>query len=335
MKPNIKHVAKAAGVSISMVSRVLTGRGYVREDKKEKVRKVVREMGYHPSALARGLRDRRTRTLGLLFSWISQPTMGDYYYREILSAAIEVCARRGYELLVSNFVGRLDDEGGGRCLQFLGDTRLEGVLMLAPRVPPSELRRMAARASSKVVLINHHQKGLNCVDTDQRAGMEAALRHLVSKGHRRIGFLAGETGLVSNASERWLAFREGMLRRGLARGGELVFKGVFTAESGEQGARALLGRDRPPTALVASSDLMAEGAMRVLGRLPPGRRPDLVGFDDRPESARPELALTTLRQPFYELGREATEALIALIEGKAGEPLELLLPMQLVVRKSA
>src|SRR4029079_5831556 len=98
MKTTIVDVAKAAGVSVSVVSRVLMGRGYVNAGKREHILKTMRELDYHPSPLAKGLRDGRTNTLGLLFFWLRTPFLPDYYQREILAGVLDTCVARNYQL---------------------------------------------------------------------------------------------------------------------------------------------------------------------------------------------------------------------------------------------
>lgn len=335
MKFNITDVAKAAGVSASMVSRVLTGRGYVKQGKRDAVLKVVREMQYFPSQLAKGLRDRRTKTLGLLFSWLHGPTVADYFYREILSAVIEVSAASGFQILISNFTGRWDDGDSYVARQLLNDARVEGVLLLAPRVPPSALVRLVNESPRRSMLVCHTEKALSYVDADQAGGMEMALSHLCARGHRRIGLLAGEVQLVSNAAARQKAFIAGVRRRGLPAGAELIRKGRFDRESGFQGMKELLALKKPPEAVVASSDHQAVGAMDALLQIPKNRRPALISFDGRPEAADKNYQITTLRQPFHQIAKIATEAMIKGLELKSQAPTQITLPMELIRRQSA
>jgi len=335
MKFNINDVAKAAGVSASMVSRVLTGRGYVKQDKREKVEKIVREMGYFPSMLAKGLRDKRTKTLGLLFSWLNGPTVADYFYREILSAVLEVCAAKGFQILISNFIGRWDDGDGYMARQLLNDARVEGVLLLAPRVPPPALVKLVTESTRRSILICHTEKALSYVDADQVGGMETALDYLSARGHKRIALLTGEVQLVSNAAARQKAFIEGIKKRGLAGEASLIRKGRFDHDSGYQGMKELLAMKNPPQAVVASSDIQAIGAMDAMLELPKEKRPALISFDGRPEAADKNYQITTLRQPFYQIAKIAAEEMIKSLEDKVNKTVQITLPMELIRRQSA
>jgi LacI family transcriptional regulator len=335
VKKNIKDVAKAAGVSISMVSRVLTGRGYVRKDKREKVEKTVQELGYYPSQLAKGLRDKRTKTLGLLFSWLNGPTVGDYFYREVLSAVVEVCAARGYQILISNFIGRWDDGDSIHVRRILNDARVEGVLLLAPRVPPSMLIKLIKESPRRTILVCHTEKALSYVDADQAGGMQMALDYLTGLGHKRIGFLSAETQLVSNAAARYKAFVEGMRQRRLPLDAALLKKGRFDRESGFGAMKELLTLQQPPSAVIASSDLQAMGAVDAMAALPKEKRPAMVSFDGRPEAGSKDYQITTLRQPFYQIAKLATEEMIKGLDDDLSKKIQITLPMELVRRQSA
>lgn len=335
MKINILDVAKAAGVSPSMVSRVLTGRGYVKQEKREKVEKIVRELGYFPSMLAKGLRDKRTRTLGLLFSWLNGPTVSDFFYREILSGVLDVCAAHGFQILISNFIGRWDDDNGHVARQILNDARVEGVLLLAPRVPAPALIKLVQESSRKSILVCHTEKALSYVDADQVGGMETALDYLMARGNKRIALLAGETQLVSNAAARQKAFIDGIRKRGLPTEAAYIRKGRFDHESGFKGMQELLALKQAPQAVVASSDLQAIGAMDALRSVPKDKRPALISFDGRPEAAGKDYQITTLRLPFHQIAKVAAEEMIKSLEDKTSKTVQITLPMELIRRQSA
>jgi DNA-binding LacI/PurR family transcriptional regulator len=334
MKTTIVDVAKAAGVSVSVVSRVLMGRGYVNAGKREHILKTMRELDYHPSPLAKGLRDGRTNTLGLLFFWLRTPFLPDYYQREILAGVLDACVTRNYQLLINNFMGEMQDLEADRfqCKRIVKDPRAEGLLVVNP---PEALMEVFRKAPERVVLVNRQDPKLSFSDADQQAAMQALVEHLIAKGHTRIGLLAGDTQRDSSAEPRKLAFQESMKKQGLALEPELIFEGHFSEDSGSVGARYFAGLENPPTALVASTDSMALGALRYLRGLAPKKRLAIVSIDDSPDAALPENALTTMHQPFYEMGRKAAETLIQRLAAPESEPVQSLLPMQLIVRKSA
>ncbi len=328
-KTTIVDVAKAAGVSVSVVSRVLMGKGYVQAQKRERILRTMRDLDYHPSPLARGLRDRRTNALGLVFFWAHSPVLVDFYQREILAGVLDACVSRSYQLLISNFVTQLDDmeQAQYELRSIVSDPRVEGLLVLNPPLPFMDVLR---KVSKRVLLINRQEAGLSFVDADQHQAVHDLVQRLAGRGHKRIGLLAGNPERDGSAGLRIEGFRQSMAKLGLDCPPELVWDGAFTVESGREGASQLLKLPQPPTALVASTDHMAHGAMEVARQL--GRKVDVVGIDDMPESGAE--GLTTMRQPFYEMGKAATETLIKRIAAPAAPPLTVLLPMKLMERKS-
>jgi LacI family transcriptional regulator len=329
MKTTIRDVAKEAGVSISMVSRALSGRGYVAKATADRIREVVARLGYYPSPLAQGLRDRGTKTLGILFGWQPDNLVKNFYTGGILAGIFEASVKSGYQILVNDLMGATDKwEEGPECQRILNDTRVEGLLLVAP---PPLLIDAFRHAPYHVVLVNHQDPGYHFVDADQEDAVRRLMGHLAAKGHKRIGFLGGDH-FDSAAEIRYAAFHASVSSLGLDPGECPVFHGSFRRDSGAQGARELMSLPNPPTALVASTDLMAMGAMEETAG---PHRPDVVGIDDHPEAGSPKYGLTTMRQPIFEMARLATEFLIqGGVQGQK-EPFQVKLPMQFIKRGSA
>jgi LacI family transcriptional regulator len=333
-KPTIVDVAKAAGVSVSVVSRVLMGQGYVLAAKRDKILSTMRELDYHPSPLAKGLRDRRTNTIGILFFWLRAPVLPDYYQREIIAGILDGCVTEDYQMLVNNFVGELSDLENAKyqCQRIIKDPRVEGVIVINPPLP---LMEVFHKAPERCVLVNRQEAEMSFADGDQAAAMRAMVAYLAAKGNRRIGLLGGNPAKDGSDQQRRAGYREGLKAQGLDFDPELVWNGTYTFESGLEGARHLLGLRRLPTAIIASSDRMALGALDLIRQLPSSRQIAVTGFDDIPEASLESNSLTTMRQPLYEIGRAAAEIMIKR-EGKPSKkPVQVLLPMELILRKSA
>jgi LacI family transcriptional regulator len=329
MKATIRDVAKEAGVSISMVSRALSGRGYVGKETGERIRSVVKRLGYHPSPLAQGMRDRGTRTLGILFGWQPENLVTNFFTGQILAGVFEASVKSGYQILVNDVMSEVQGwEDGPECQRILNDTRLEGLLLVAP---PQLLVSAFKNAPYRVLMVNHQDPAFDFVDADQAAAVKGLFAHLLAKGHVRIGFMAGGDFNPAAAS-RLAAFQACAAEAGLAPEQAPIFHGQFHRESGAEGGRHFMSLPRLPSAVIASTDLMALGALEAFRSLPRELRPAVAGIDDHPEAAAG--GLTTMRQPFFEMSRLATEALIKGLEGKPGE-FQLRIPMELVVRDSA
>jgi len=291
-------------------------------------------LDYHPSPLARGLRDRRTNTVGLLFFWLRAPILPDYYQRELLAGVLDGCVSLNYQILINSFVGELDDveDAKYRCRRFVKDPRTEGLLVVNP---PEILLDVFHKESRRIVLINRQDKDLSYVDGDQVSAVVKVVDYLLAKGHRRIGLIAGNPTLDGSDGPRREGYRIALEAHGIAFDPALVWSGSYSEASGREGARHLLALANAPTALVTVSDRVALGALDSVRQLSPARPVAVTGFDDIPEAAFEGNALTTVRQPIYDLGRNAAEILISSSGAEAPSLQQRLMPMELILRKSA
>jgi DNA-binding LacI/PurR family transcriptional regulator len=344
-KPPKRHVtltdiAAAAGVAPMTVSRVLNGSGYVSAETREKVLAALRKMNYRPNGLARALKRQRTETVGLVLGDIANP-----FAAELSRGVREVLAARGYNLFIC--VSEQSAKEDLAAFDSLLDHRVDG-LIVATRASKLGNDRLAeiVEAGTPVVAIGrdfrHPQADLVTAD-HLRGGYEAA-QHLISLGHRRIGFIG-----VSLTSGLWLrrfqGYLEALREHGLPVEEELVAgggasaeqPGYATEEMGYEGMRQLLALREPPTAVFARNDFAAFGAMNAIKRAGLRIPQDIaiVGYDDVPLASHTSPPLTTVRQPTREQGRLAAELLLRRIESR--EPVareERIFACELVVRES-
>lgn len=321
-------MAAAAGVSVATVSKVINGRYGVAAATLAKVQAVIDELGYESSLVARSLRSLRTNVIGILVADIEP------FSAELLKGAASAIRARGYELIVYSGSGHGKDRSGWerRYISRLGGTLTDGIILVTPTVVDVEVDDTAP-----LVAIDPHTgpSSLPSVHGDNLAGAMTATGHLLGLGHRRIGFLAGRPDLES-ARQREQGYRDALAAAGIVVDDDLIRVGDYELESSEEPARQLLTLDDRPTAVFAANDLSAIQTMRVarsLGLDVPGDV-SVVGFDNIPESALVEPPLTTIDQSIQEMGRQAVELLIDLIEGTTDRPQQITLPTRLVVRQS-
>ena len=323
----IADVAARAGVSIATVSRVVNDRYGVSADTVERVRRVIDELGYESSLIARSLRSQRTNVLGILVSGIEP------FSAELLKGAARALRDTEFELVV--YSGGMSGEDGWerRYLSRVGGTLTDGIILVTPTV-------VEVDASYPVVAVDPHVGGSSVptIDSQNFEGAVMATEHLISLGHRRIGFLAGRSDLVS-ARRREEGYRAALDAAGIATDPDLVQAGAFTAEAAVEPARRLLTMTDRPTAVFAANDLSAAEVIRVAAGLGLSVPDDLsvVGFDNIPESALTEPPLTTIDQSIQAMGFAAVEVVTELIRHpeRAGErPMHRTLPTDLVVRRS-
>jgi LacI family transcriptional regulator len=343
----MSDIATRAGVSPTTVSFVLNDRHEavrISEKTRKKVLQAAEELGYRSNQLARAMRTGNTRMLGALGGDSSEEPVG-----KMLAGALEAADNQGYTLKILRF----DSMGGSpkQVIRRSSELRLMGVMAL--HLPPdmlTELHTEARQYGYPLILMDARSETTEVpqVASDDEGGIEAGVEHLVSLGHKKIAFISGEE-LSSLSKMREDAFIASMKRHGLPVPDYYRARGDYkTHASSVEGARSLLTLppDRRPTAIFAFGDLIAMATFQVatsLGLQLP-RNLSVVGFANMraAEFANPQL--TTIDQPFTEMGRKAVEMLLKVIgpeeSGHAHEPKEplentrLLLPTRLIVRAS-
>ncbi len=326
----ITDVARAAGVHPSTVSRALHRADLpLRPETRRRVLAAVERLGYRPSALARSLRLRRTLTLGMLVPDITNP-----FFPPVIKGAEDAAQARGYNLILCNTEDLPEREA--TYLAVLRERQVDGLLIASSRMSDRVITALR-RDGFPFVLVNRSARGAElAVTVDNRAGAGAAIAHLASLGHRRIGHLAGPQ-MTTTGVERAAGVRAALRRHGLAaEPGLWVESEAYSEEAGYRAARWLLVREDPPTAIFGANDLIALGALRAAReaglRVP--QDVSLVGFNDIPQAELLEPALTTVRVPQYEMGEAAARMLIARLEGGAIAERRIVLEVVLVVRAS-
>lgn len=323
-KPTITDVAKKAGVSKSLVSLVMRGERHVSAVRREAVQKAVAELGYRPNAMAQGLVQRRTRILGVMVS-----DLHNLFFADVSAGIQDQAARSRYRVLTNtgNRVAAQEDEAIETLLQL----RADGLILAGPLLES----RLIVKASKEVpmVLVGRAAEAasLDSVTNDDHAGAVMVVEHCASLGHKLIAHIDGGQG--AGASARRQGYEDAMRRLRLARHIEVI-PGSFTEEGGHNGALRLLELRPQPTAVFASNDLAAIGALNALEER--GLKvPDditLVGYDNTSLAALRHLSLTTVHQPRLEMGQMAVSMLIERIEEGRTRPRRAVLTPSLVVR---
>ena len=328
-RATIADVARAAGVHASTVSRALNPatRGMVTEAVVARVAEVADRLGWRPSALAAGLRTRRSRTIGILV-----PDLVNPIFPPIVRAAETLLAAQGYATLVAN-----TDNDAAReelLINRMAEHLVDG-LMLASAAEGSRAIGLCARWRIPAVLINRRLPGVDCsaVTNDDRHGIGLAVAHLLALGHRRIAHLAGPPG-VSTAIDRRAGFFESLGQAGLAPAA-VVDAEAYTRDAGRAAMERLL--DGPAfTAVVVANDMLCLGVYDVLKARGLRAGPDLsvTGFNDMPFVDLIDPPLTTIRIQHAAMGREAAETLLAAIAEPEAAMRDVRLMPELVVRAS-
>jgi len=324
--PTILDVARRAGVSKSLVSMVTRGEPGVSEEKRLAILKAIKELDYRPNAMARGLVQRRTRMLGVMISNLRNPFFG-----AVVSGIQTRAADLGFRVLFNT--GDRVPEMEERAIESLLELRVDGLILASPRVPDEFISRVGHAVPVVVLNRNTVGKTSDSVTNDNIAGARLAVEHCVSFGHRRIAFIEGGSGAgARNRHEGYLrAMREFDLADEI-----ITVLGKHTEEGGYRGATELLKLKPFPTAIFASNDLCAIGAMNAMDEAGLSIPEDvsLVGYDNNRMAALRNISLTTIDQPGDNMGRSAVDRLTERVAGHRTDPSHEVVAPSLVVRRT-
>ncbi len=326
-RPTLHDVAARAGVSARTVSRVVNGEAVVSEATATVVQTAIDELGYRPNLAARSLINRRSGMVALLVTSMNNPFFGEF-----ADAVRAAAAARGLTLVLASS----DDDPAAQeqLLRKLESHAIEGVIGFCAAGGEASIAELQQRGTP-FVLVNDElpPPGVASVSVDLDQGARLAVAHLVERGHRRLGMLAGELD-GDRLGPREIGFTEACAAAGVA---ATIVDAPHTVEGGADGLTRLLAAEPATTGVFALNDLMAAGAIQaaaVLGR----RVPDdlaVVGCDDIQLSSLLHPPLTTVRNDPRALGELAVSTLVGMIDGAAPAPAPGRLAVELVVRDSS
>ncbi len=331
-RPTMKDVASRADVSKSTVSHVINETRFVEDETKQRVLEAIKDLGYRPSMVARGLALQRTHTLGLVIVDMANP-----FFSELACGVLDAANAQGYDVFVCNSGAKVKAEM--QALHSLADHNADGVIVFPSWRNEQRLREFA-ESNRPLVVVNrdfqpHPDIGQIFMDTYK--GARLAVDHLAGKGHRAIGMLAGYVA-YSPVFRRVRGFDDAMAACGLPlRDGWVKPVAQPTIVRGREAAGELLAQHPELTAIFAYNDLLAMGAIQACQEM--GRRvPEdcaIVGFDDIQMAELFTPSLTTVHVDKYELGRQAVTLLLKMLEEPETEIQPVFLDVRLVIRESA
>lgn len=319
-------------MSVATVSRVLNDYPDVSPETRARVWEAVRRMRFVPDRTARSLVTGRGNVIAVILeTGEGHPDLLHPFFQEVLVGLKRSVGASLYDLLLLSTPE--DDDGYQRRIRH---HRVDGVVLMGARgADPRIAEVVDTGVPCMAVDLDVAGPRAGSVSSDNIEGAAMAVRHLHELGHRRIALIGGPADTIPGA-ERMTGFRREAARLGLRRTRGYVQEGDFYPESGRAAMLALLDLPRPPTAVVAASDLMAAGAIQAVAERGLGVPEDVavVGFDDIQIAALLQPSLTTIRQDKQGLGTAAAEALVRLIADPQMEAPIITLPVELVVRES-
>ena len=325
----INDIAIRAGVAPSTVSRVLTGNGYAGKKTRDRVRRAADDLAYSPNRVAQSLRLNQTKTLGLVIADVENS-----FYSRIAKTVELVAKRAGFHVVLCN--SNDDPQEERECLKLLIKLRVDGILITPTGQNAAHLRSLLLRGS-RIVQLDRKVSNLRCdsVVVNNRKGAEAAVGHLIRRGHRRIGLLAGEID-VTTGRQRLEGYRVALRKHGIPFDPSLVRQSNFLRATAVDAARSLFNMAELPTAVFAANNVLAESCLFVLKELGLSRDVSLIVFDDAPWMQLIERPLTVVVQPIEELARTAATLVLQRVqEPEPSNPVSIVLEPTLIIRDSA
>ncbi|MBD1378727.1 LacI family DNA-binding transcriptional regulator [Metabacillus arenae] len=298
MSITIKDVAKKANVSASTVSRILNNLPGYSEETRQKVEKVIEELGYQPNAIARGLINRQTKIIGVLV-----PRVSDLFAGEILAGIEEQAQDLGYSVMICKTNNRTRDY-----LRTLYEKRVDGIIMVSGAINPDSYKEIEMmNVPVVVVAAQPNYPKIPSININEYQASYDAIKYLVEKGHSHIGMIAGTKG-----DDRIKGFKDALNDAGITVTDHMITYGDYHFDSGVQGMAELIENYPSITGVFCASDEMAVGALSCLYKhgISVPEKISIVGFDNTSAAKKAVPPLTTVAQPLYDMGESAIHLLL-------------------------
>ena len=313
---NITAVAARAKVSTATVSRVINGTAKVNPDTAERVREAIEALDFYPDISARTLGSGRSGLYGLIISDITNP-----YFPELVKAFEDIAVEHGQDVLIANT--DYDPKRMKECVIRMLQRKVDGVAIMTSEMDDHLIHNFSHRQIPTVFMDTPRRvKDVSTIRVDYASGVKLAMDHLFGLGHTRIAFISGPLTL-SSAQIRARAFTRALRQHGGMGEAGLMQEGDHRVEGGHAAMKRILNAGRHPTAVLASNDLTAIGAMGAIHerglRIPEDI--SVIGFDDIELSGYTQPALTTLHVPRRELAAAAFRSLFRSRDETTGEPI--------------
>lgn len=326
----IKHVAKMAGVSISTVSRVINRKGGVSKELEDKIKSAIDELKYMPNAVARALKAKSTKSLGLIIPSIENPV-----FPPLVKVIEDTANKYGFSTILCNSDGILEEEA--KYLQLLVEKQVDGIILNAIG-DYHEKFEVVRNTNTPIIVLGRKIEGFKttCVTVNNTMGAYMATEHLIKTGMKNIAFLFGSMEARSAINDRFEGYKQALKDHRIKYNGKLIAKGNRSLEGGAFATYELIKRGVPFDAIFASNDMMALGCIAKLldsGYNVPGDI-SVMGYDDIPMASIFRPHLSTIRTPIQEFGKEAVKTILRIIYSKNDKLNEKNFEPKLVIRDS-
>lgn len=331
MNITIADIAERAKVSKMTVSRVLSGKGQVADETAKRIKEIIEELNYQPNHFARSLSSQKSMIIGIVIPKTSQLFL-DNYLAQVISGISDIAQRNDYHIMLIPY--SLDR---GEYINIARGNLVDGMIFIKAKEDDKNLD-ILSDINFPYVLVNHRKinKKTNFVDTENVMGAEEAVKYLYKKGHRKIALVAGSMD-ETNGRDRLNGYKNALIDLKLPFNEDYVIYCDFNQEKAYLKSAKLFELENPPTAIFCSDDYMALGVISRIKEygLQVPEDIEIVGFDNIEVGALIEPALTTVKQPMYEIGIQSAEILLGILNGEMKTPVHRILKTELIIRNSA
>lgn len=329
---NIGEFAKLSGVSKTTVSMVFNDDPRIPQKTKAKVLKAAKKFGYQPSMVARSLRSRRTKTIALMLPSITNP-----FFPHIVKGVEDMALKNGYAVVFCNFDEEIEKES--LYFQMFENRWIDGIIFSGVTGDKQEINYIEKIQEKGIPIVfidrwlEGHFNDVVMIDNDEAT--YKGTKYLLDLGHKRIGFVNGPTEIRLFA-KRLKGYKKALQEHGIELDESLIVEGELSSKTTDSAVRQFLAQTPPPTAILATTDLLAIAVLRGVQKsgLKVPEDISVMGFNDIPLASLVNPSLTTIAQPIQEMGREGFKLLVDRIERKDSPKRKIVLDTKLVVRES-
>ncbi len=328
MNATIKDVAKAAGVSVATVSRVLNNSAAVSEAAAEQVNKAIKELGYSPNFLGRNLRRCETNIILAII-----PSTEQTFYSEIIRGMQNAASEYGYDILLSTSNSNYALEM--RLLNMLFNRTADAAILLGTQLDAKALMDLSGKYPIALCCERSEGADVLTVSVDDEGGAYAAVDYMIKCGHKKIGMIS-TNGAAASSLDRENGYKRALLENGIPFREEYIYKGTYDFSHGALGFEYFRGLPDPPHAVFCISDILAAGVVKkaLSEGYNVGEDISVCGFDNILLSGMYTPGITTVEQPCYEIGRTVVEELISNINNNSKIRKKIRLPYKLIERET-